>query len=141
MATGCLPGFKPLLRCRPVMSQMHLRRRQVSCLPFRPTPLRSFIGSVSLACNRAARTCPPQNQTSSPADVEFWTSRLTWRRAVINTLRCLVGCSVGDFSTMWYLQVHHPGLDIGTTMALASKPQVLHPNHSLSLTLNLMAMI
>ena len=42
---------------------------------------------------------------------------------------------------MWYLQVHHPGLDLGTTMALASKPHVLHPNHSLALSLDLVAMM
>ncbi|KIH87089.1 hypothetical protein SPBR_05250 [Sporothrix brasiliensis 5110] len=31
----------------------------------------------------------------------------TWRRAGVNTLRCLVGCSMGDFAVLWYLQMHH----------------------------------
>lgn len=37
----------------------------------------------------------------------FWQSPPTWRRAGLNTLRCLVGCSAGDFAVMWYLQTHH----------------------------------
>ena len=28
-----------------------------------------------------------------------------WKRAAYNTTRCLVGCSLGDFTMMFYLQV------------------------------------
>jgi hypothetical protein len=52
----------------------------------------------------------------------FWTSRRAWKRAGINTLRCLVGCTVGDFSMLWYLQINFHTLDMGTTMGLSSKP-------------------
>merc|ERR1712000_689890 len=41
--------------------------------------------------------------------VEFWTVGSVWKRASVNTLRCLVGCTTGDFSTLWYLQAYHPG--------------------------------
>lgn len=43
---------------------------------------------------------------------------------MINTLRCLVGCTVGDFSAMWYLQAAHPELGIGTVMAISSKLRI-----------------
>lgn len=39
-----------------------------------------------------------------PRDLQFWNSRATWRRAAVNTLRCLAGCTLGDFSAMWILQ-------------------------------------
>jgi len=51
----------------------------------------------------------------------FWSCRGTWKRAGINTLRCLVGCTVGDFSALWTLQTYAPDLGMGTIMALSSK--------------------
>ncbi|KAL5051283.1 hypothetical protein BDW71DRAFT_170724 [Aspergillus fruticulosus] len=54
---------------------------------------------------------------SSPLTRRFWTCRSTWRRAGINTLRCLVGCTVGDFAALWTLQTYLPELGMGTIMA------------------------
>eukprot|EP01112_Ceratiomyxa_fruticulosa_P018775 TRINITY_DN6057_c0_g1_i1.p1 TRINITY_DN6057_c0_g1~~TRINITY_DN6057_c0_g1_i1.p1 ORF type:complete len:223 (+),score=36.02 TRINITY_DN6057_c0_g1_i1:143-811(+) len=34
----------------------------------------------------------------------FWNHKKTWLTTSKNTLRCLAGCTLGDFSTMWYLQ-------------------------------------
>lgn len=51
----------------------------------------------------------------------FWTCRGTWKRAGINTFRCLVGCTVGDFSALWALQTYAPELGMGTIMGLSSK--------------------
>lgn len=34
-----------------------------------------------------------------------WQCRHTWRRASINTLWCLLGCSIGDFGTILFFQV------------------------------------
>ncbi|MGI9353048.1 MAG: DUF4396 domain-containing protein [Rhizobiaceae bacterium] len=33
-----------------------------------------------------------------------WRSKPTWRRASINTLWCLLGCSIGDFGTIAFFQ-------------------------------------
>ena len=33
-----------------------------------------------------------------------WGCKPTWRRASINTLWCLLGCSIGDFGTIAYFQ-------------------------------------
>lgn len=50
----------------------------------------------------------------------FWTCKSTWRRAAINTSRCLVGCTLGDFSTMWSLQTFCPEFGMGAIMAISS---------------------
>ncbi|KAK6334725.1 hypothetical protein TWF718_010173 [Orbilia javanica] len=60
----------------------------------------------------------PADSKSTPT-VGFWTSRPIWNRATVNTFRCLVGCTAGDFSAMWYLQAFHPELGIGTIMAVS----------------------
>ncbi|KAE8331398.1 hypothetical protein BDV39DRAFT_189811 [Aspergillus sergii] len=49
--------------------------------------------------------------------VKLWNCRSTWKRAGINTLRCLVGCTLGDFSALWVLQTYYPALGMGTIMA------------------------
>ncbi|OBT52803.1 hypothetical protein VE04_06931 [Pseudogymnoascus sp. 24MN13] len=66
-------------------------------------------------CSSKAATTPSLTLTAS----QFWTSTSTWKRATINTLRCLVGCTVGDFSAMWYLQAFYPALGMGTIMAIS----------------------
>jgi hypothetical protein len=50
---------------------------------------------------------------------EFWKSRTVWRRAAANTLRCLVGCSLGDLSALYLLQTHAAALPVAATVATA----------------------
>lgn len=57
----------------------------------------------------------------SPFSISYWTSRVLWKRAGINTLRCLISCTLGDFSTMWFLQSQHPSLGIYMIMGISSR--------------------
>jgi cation transport ATPase len=50
----------------------------------------------------------------------FWLDRNIWRRAALNTLNCLIGCSIGDFGTIIYLQAYHPGTTMIVQMILAT---------------------
>ena len=37
-----------------------------------------------------------------------WKCKHTWKKARVNTLWCLLGCSIGDFGTILYFQnIHH----------------------------------
>ena len=65
----------------------------------------------------------------SPISTRFWTCRTTWSRSIINTFRCLVGCTSGDFAMMWYLQSAYLDLDVMTTMGLSSKSISGFPDH------------
>lgn len=49
----------------------------------------------------------------------FWSDRAVWRRSAFNTFSCLVGCSIGDFGMIIYLQAFHPGTPMAVQMALA----------------------
>src|SRR2546421_7572909 len=66
---------------------------------------------------------PRESQSTFSSTLRFWSLRSAWRRAGVNTLRCLFGCTLGDFSTMWYLQAFYPDLRVGLVMALSSKNQ------------------
>lgn len=106
--------------------------------------LRGPLGHRYFASSFTARACLSkqsnksncQNTKSSPPGSSlstfsraFWACRSTWRRAGINTLRCLIGCTVGDFSTLWTLQSYYPELGMNTIM-LASSASSPHPCQS-----------
>ncbi|MFY0686610.1 MAG: DUF4396 domain-containing protein [Cyclobacteriaceae bacterium] len=48
-----------------------------------------------------------------------WRNIKSWRRASFNTLNCLIGCSIGDFGMIIYLQAYHPQTSMMWQMILA----------------------
>lgn len=101
---------------------------------------RAFSGTTrAQACHIEKKQCPksiereiqlPQtpkcakklpSQPLSALSLPFWACRSTWKRAGINTLRCLVGCTAGDFSSLWILQTYYPDMGMGGIMALSSR--------------------
>ena len=49
----------------------------------------------------------------------FWRNRKNWGRASFNTLNCLIGCSIGDFGMIVYLQAFYPETPMYLQMVLA----------------------
>lgn len=86
----------------------------------RPYVLRS-LASIPLRHQSTQTTTKPPQPLQS---LSFWKCRHTWRRAMVNTTRCLIGCSLGDLSTMYYLMTHHPEMHTATSMSLSSKPAI-----------------
>lgn len=54
-----------------------------------------------------------------PRFLAFWRDRTVWKVASRNTLNCLIGCSIGDFSVIIYMQAYHPHVSMWLTMGLA----------------------
>lgn len=48
-----------------------------------------------------------------------WTCKSTWGKSSYNTLWCLIGCSVGDFGTIYFFQSIDHSLSIYLVMLLA----------------------
>ena len=48
-----------------------------------------------------------------------WKCRHTWRRSGRNSFFCLLGCSVGDFSTIYFFQITQIPWSVIAIMALA----------------------
>jgi hypothetical protein len=48
-----------------------------------------------------------------------WTCKSTWKKAKINTLWCLLGCSIGDFGTILFFQYTPYNLPVEQIMVLA----------------------
>ncbi|KID93360.1 hypothetical protein MAJ_10676, partial [Metarhizium majus ARSEF 297] len=98
------------------------RARSVFCSKGKPWQLRMAChnsGDETNNTNRNACGVTSKPNLASPFALDFWASKPTWRRASVNTLRCLVGCTAGDFSAMWYLQASQPDLGMGAIMAIS----------------------
>ena len=48
-----------------------------------------------------------------------WKCKHTWKKAQVNTLWCLIGCSIGDFGTILYFQNINHGWSTFQVMSLA----------------------
>ena len=48
-----------------------------------------------------------------------WTCKYTWKKASVNTLWCLLGCSIGDFGTIYFFQVYPMDISTLNIMILA----------------------
>jgi len=49
----------------------------------------------------------------------FWSEKHKWKRASFNTLNCLIGCSIGDFGMIIFLQAYYPQTSLMWQMILA----------------------
>jgi len=49
----------------------------------------------------------------------FWNNLNTWNRASFNTLNCLIGCSIGDYGMLIFLQAFYPDTSMTWQMILA----------------------
>lgn len=79
-------------------------------------------------CQNVSHTKPsPVQHDQQPEDVKmttltFWSSPHHWKRAAVNTTRCLIGCTLGDFSALWFLQANFSDMGMGSIMAISSSP-------------------
>ena len=49
----------------------------------------------------------------------FWLCKHTWKRSRLNTLWCLLGCSIGDFGTIFAFQMIEHSWSVWQVMTLA----------------------
>jgi copper chaperone CopZ len=56
---------------------------------------------------------------NTPFPAAFWRDKLIWINAGKNTLNCLIGCSLGDFGMIIYLQTYYHHFNMYLMMALA----------------------
>ena len=58
-------------------------------------------------------------QTDTLSTSMSWKCKHTWRRASVNTLWCLLGCSIGDFGTIYFFQITGIAFPVTGIMILA----------------------
>lgn len=92
------------------------------------TQQRSFARRKSTCHGEKSTKSKLPSQSLSPLHLPFWTCRSTWNRAGINTLRCLIGCTAGDFSAMWLLQSYYS--ELGTSSIMVASSELSFPRKS-----------
>ena len=58
-------------------------------------------------------------QTDTLSTSISWKCKQTWRRASVITLWCLLGCSIGDFGTIYFFQITEIAFPVTGIMILA----------------------
>ncbi len=49
----------------------------------------------------------------------FWKDKKAWKKACYNTFHCLIGCSIGDFGMLIFIQIYVPSTPLWLRMILA----------------------
>ena len=59
-------------------------------------------------------------QMTDAAETRFhWKCKHTWKQSAYNTMWCLIGCSIGDFGTIFFFQILNIHWSILAIMILA----------------------
>jgi cation transport ATPase len=66
------------------------------------------------AYDESSPTIPKSN-----ASAFHWLDKAIWKRAGFNTLNCLIGCSIGDFGMIIFLNYFYPNTPLMLQMVLA----------------------
>lgn len=64
-------------------------------------------------------SCNMHASEKKPVADPFWSDRKIWNKASFNTFNCLVGCSIGDFGMIIFLQAFYPHTPMWLQMLLA----------------------
>ena len=69
----------------------------------------------------SAACCRPSAPTfmGLQGDISFWRDTAAWWRASKNTFNCLIGCAIGDFGMIIFLQTSYPETPLMVVMVLA----------------------
>jgi cation transport ATPase len=70
--------------------------------------------------DRNSHHIQPSTHAQHKSAPSFWDDFRIWKRASLNTLNCLIGCSIGDFAMIVFLQAYYPGTPMITQMILAT---------------------
>ena len=76
--------------------------------------------SISSDRVAAALQTYPKYVVAGAKQSGFWSDPQIWRRSGFNTLNCLIGCSIGDFGMIIYLQAKHSEVSMTVQMVLAT---------------------
>jgi copper chaperone CopZ len=82
-----------------------------------PVPTQQLQASLA---NYSYKLFESNEPTKEIAPTNFWTDKNIWARAAFNTFNCLIGCSIGDFGMILFLQAFYPATGMMTQMVLAT---------------------
>ena len=105
----------------------NLRPKPRPSLPWTTTPYIPLPNNIK---TKSTTTHPGKPPSPPPVtSLPFWTCRHTWARSAINTFRCLIGCTTGDFTALWTLQSYAPDWGMPLMMGASSTSLPPSPTH------------
>jgi len=81
--------------------------------------------ATASCCRPSSKSFMGNNSKASNHKSNFLTDKVIWIKASKNTLNCLVGCSIGDFGMLIFLNSHYPSTPLWLIMVLAMSAGLL----------------
>ena len=123
--SSCVSKVEPILRDEPMIQEYDINLDH-------PDKLITLKGNgidmerIISEFNHAGYQAVPYNETQilhfpklKTIKGGFWRNKTNWKRASFNTLNCLIGCSIGDFGMIIFLQAYFPETSMYWQMILA----------------------
>ncbi|KAK9681183.1 hypothetical protein K7432_015717 [Basidiobolus ranarum] len=85
----------------------------------RLSKLTTLPRTYSTCCHHKTEEPSKESSQLSIRKLSFWSDTGVWKRAGVNTTRCLIGCSLGDLTMFMYLTNYHPEVPILYSMPLS----------------------
>jgi copper chaperone CopZ len=114
--SGCEASVKKILATVEGVLKVEtfLDKQKVEIETTHPIPLQIYQKALQL---KSGYKIYEPGRTAFPD--KFWTDKTIWKRAGKNTLNCLIGCSIGDFGMIIFLQTYYHHFNMYLMMGLA----------------------
>lgn len=120
--SGCASTVKKTLEAVPNVNdvQIDLAKGQANITMSHHVPFAQLAQALgSYPSYRISEDSQGSTVPQNPSPI-FWTDTNIWQRASVNTLNCLIGCSIGDFAMVIFLQAYFPSVSMSVQMVLAT---------------------
>lgn len=115
---SCVQSIRPIIEKYKIKTHEYNSASRILSVSYEAgTAISEFVNDVA-KLGYTLSTPSLDNKNSLPR-TGFWGDIVLWKRASFNTLNCLIGCSIGDFGMILYLQAFHPGVSMMLQMTLA----------------------
>jgi len=120
--SGCATTVKNTLEAVPNVDQVHvdLSKGEASITMSHHVPLTQLIHALRNYPSYKISEGSSNGSVTPNSPPAFWMDMSIWSRASLNTLNCLIGCSIGDFAMVIFLQAYFPAVSMSVQMVLAT---------------------
>jgi len=117
--SGCASAVKKTLEAVPNVDQVQidLVKGVAEVTMSHHVPFKQLVQALS---NYPSYQISEEGAVPQNSSAAFWTDNNVWGRASLNTLNCLIGCSIGDFAMVIFLQGYFPEVSMTAQMVLAT---------------------
>jgi copper chaperone CopZ len=115
--SGCAGTVERVLKSVPGVQHVQVELAKAEAQIHAESHIQPQLFKDALSSYPSYQVVDDQQHVAAPPS--FWNDMKIWKRASFNTLNCLIGCSIGDFAMIIFLQHYYPATSMMVQMILA----------------------